>query len=351
MIKGRGSASNIQNRYETLSREVIHDGWSVSEDDELPKFKTEVTELKVKSILSRNDSPDISFRYSINPYKGCEHGCIYCFARPSHAFLDLSPGLDFETKLFAKINAVDCLIEEISQRGYRCSPISIGANTDPYQPIERQYELTRKIVQVLAECRHPFNIVTKNALIERDIDILKPLAALGLVKVYVSVTTLDNQLSAKMEPRASSPKRRMALVRRLADQGIPVGVMFAPVIPFLNDSDLESICAKASEAGADSLGYLLIRLPHEVKPLFFEWLDAHYPLKAEHVKSRIRAMRQGRENDTQFGRRHSGSGEYASLLKKRAELAARRCGLSDKKELDCSQFDTGLLSGQARLFT
>jgi DNA repair photolyase len=351
MIKGRGSASNIKNRYATLSREVIQDGWSLSEGDELPKFKTEVTQLKVKSILSRNDSPDISFRYSINPYKGCEHGCIYCFARPSHAFLDLSPGLDFETKLFAKINAVDCLIEEISQRGYRCSPISIGANTDPYQPIERQYELTRKIVRVLAECRHPFNIVTKNALIERDIDILKPLAARGLVKVYVSVTTLDNRLSAKMEPRASSPKRRMALVRRLADQGIPVGVMFAPVIPFLNDAELESICTEASEAGADSLGYLLIRLPHEVKPLFFEWLDVHYPLKAEHVKSRIRAMRQGRENDTQFGRRHSGSGEYASLLKKRAEIAARRCGLSDKKELDCSQFDSGLLSGQSRLFT
>ncbi|MBA4739662.1 MAG: PA0069 family radical SAM protein [Burkholderiales bacterium] len=350
-MKGRGSNSNIQGRFESLTRDTFDDGWDQSSDDPRKPLNTEVTEERVKSILSTNQSPDIPFRYSINPYRGCEHGCSYCFARPTHSFIDLSPGLDFESKLFAKINAAECLKREISKKRYVCSPISIGASTDPYQPIEKKYEITRSLIRVLSQARHPFNLVTKNALVERDIDLLTPLAERSLVKVYVSITTLNNRLAHRLEPRASAPLRRFETIKRLRDAGIPVGVMFAPVIPFLNDSELESLLSAASDSGASSAGYLLLRLPHEVRPLFFEWLDTHYPMKAKHVKARLRGMRDGQENDTQFERRFKGQGEFAKLLKQRFAVACRRYGFAKRaQELTSHLFDADLLNGQASLF-
>lgn len=325
--KGRGATISPEPRYVDTTREAFDDGWG-TEDETPSPLATHVTEEQARSIIARNDSPDIPFRASINPYRGCEHGCVYCYARPTHAYLDLSPGIDFESRLFAKVNAADLLRAELSRTGYRPELIALGANTDPYQPIERRYAITRRIIEVLAECDHPFSIVTKSALVERDIDLLGPLAARGLVQVYVSITGLKHELARRMEPRAAAPRRRVETVRRLTDAGIPVGVMFAPVIPALNDSDLERVLEAAAEAGARYAGYVIIRLPHEIRDLFKDWLAVHYPLKASHVMNVIRDLRGGKEYDSTFGVRQRGIGQYAALIARRFELACARLGLN-----------------------
>ncbi|MGH8738383.1 MAG: PA0069 family radical SAM protein, partial [Burkholderiales bacterium] len=282
--KSRGALSQLQGRFETLARETFDDGWGAA--DEAPAaLETTVTEERARSIIQRNDSPDLPFDLSINPYRGCEHGCIYCYARPSHAYLELSPGLDFETRLFAKVNAVERLREELARPGYRPSPIALGANTDCYQPIERRYRITRSLIELLAECRHPLTVVTKSALIERDLDLLGPMGRSNLAKVFVSLGTLDRQLARRLEPRAASPQRRLDTIRALAGAGVPVGVMLAPVIPALSDKSVEESLEAAAAAGASMAGYQLMRLPNELKALFREWLAAHYPLRAEHVMS------------------------------------------------------------------
>jgi DNA repair photolyase len=273
----------------------------------------------------------VPFSQSINPYRGCEHGCIYCYARPSHAYLNLSPGVDFETKLFAKVNAADLLRSELSKPGYRCELIALGANTDPYQPIEREYRITRSVLEVLAECEHPVGIVTKNAMIERDIDILAPMAQKNLVNVYISVNNLDHELARRLEPRCTAPARRLKAIERLAAAGIPVGVLVAPVIPFLTDHEIEPVLEAAHAAGADSAGYVLMRLPYELKDLFRDWLEVHYPLKAKHVMSRVHQMRGGRDNDPDFGSRMTGNGEFATLLRKRFDIACKRFGFDTGK--------------------
>ena len=349
--KGRGATLNPEGRFEKASREAFDDGWGVPLQDEPGRPQTIVTAERVKSIISRNDSPDIPFTLSINPYRGCEHGCIYCYARPSHAYLNLSPGIDFETRLFAKVNAAERLIEELAKPGYTCSTISIGANTDPYQPAERDWKVTRSILEVVAQCNQPIGIITKNALVERDLDILAPMAERGLVSVFVSVTTLDHDLARRMEPRASAPARRIEAIRRVTQAGVPVGVMVAPVVPFLTDLATEQILEAASEAGALSAGYVLMRLPYEVKDLFKDRLKHHYPLKAEHVMSRVKQMRGGRENDPEFGTRMRGSGEFADLLRMRFEKACKRLGLNEhRRVLDIAQFRRPRLDGQMGLF-
>ncbi|MEO8159516.1 MAG: PA0069 family radical SAM protein [Betaproteobacteria bacterium] len=350
-LKGRGATINPEGRFEKDLREAFDDGWNVPLDEEPERPRTVVTAERVKSILSRNDSPDIPFTLSINPYRGCEHGCIYCYARPSHAYLNLSPGIDFETRLFAKVNAAERLREELARPGYVCSTIAIGANTDPYQPVERDWGVTRSILQVIEECKQPIGIITKNALVERDLDILAPLAAKGLVSVFMSVTTLDHELARRMEPRASAPARRIEAIRRLAQAGVPVGVMVAPIVPFLTDAATEQILAAACDAGARSAGYILLRLPHEVKDLFKDWLMHHYPLKAGHVMSRVKQMRDGRENDPEFGSRMRGSGELAELLRMRFEKTCQRLGLNEhRRALDVTQFRRPRAGGQMDLF-
>src|SRR3954470_17783641 len=278
----RGARSHLQGRFETAAREPFDDGWT-PEEQETQRLQTSVTIEKARSIISRNDSPDVGFSQSINPYRGCEHGCIYCYARPSHAYLELSPGLDFETKLFAKTNAAELLRAELAKPGYKPSPIAIGANTDCYQPIERKYRITRQVLEVLAECEHPFTMVTKSALIERDLDILAPMAAKNLVKVFVSIGTLDRALARKLEPRAASPQRRLDVLRALAREKVPCGVMVAALIPALNDATLEHVLEAAAAAGAAEAAYVVMRLPNELKTLFKEWLPAHYPQKAQHA--------------------------------------------------------------------
>ena len=349
--KGRGATLNPEGRFENTSREEFDDGWDAPLEDGPGRPETIVTAERVKSIISKNDSPDIPFTLSINPYRGCEHGCIYCYARPSHAYLNLSPGIDFETRLFAKVNAAERLREELARPGYACSTITIGANTDPYQPAERDWKVTRSILDVAAQCNQPIGIITKNALIERDLDILAPMAEKGLVTVFISVTTLDHELARRMEPRASAPARRIEAIRRVAQAGVPVGVMVAPVVPFLTDSAIEQILDAASEAGALSAGYILMRLPYEVKDLFKDWLMYHYPLKAEHVMSRVKQMRGGRENDPEFGTRMRGSGQFADLLRIRFEQACRRLGLNEhRRALDVAQFRRPRMDGQMDLF-
>ena len=313
----------MQGRFETLAREAFDDGWTPGEADSR-ELKTTVAVERARSIISHNDSPDIGFSQSINPYRGCEHGCVYCYARPSHAYLELSPGLDFETKLFAKANAAELLRAELGRPGYRPSPIALGANTDCYQPVERKYRITRQILEVLAECEHPVSIVTKSALIERDLDLLKDLAAKNLVKVFVSIGTLDRELARKLEPRAASPQRRMDVVRRLNENQVPCGVMIAALIPALNDKTMEQVLEAAAAAGAKEAAYVILRLPYELKAVFKEWLAAHYPQRAEHVMSIVRQMRGGRENDPSFGTRMSGTGSYAELMEKRFDIACRR---------------------------
>lgn len=340
--KGRGATINPEGRFEKVRRDEVDDGWFPEPDDSPSRPKTVITIERAKSIISRHDSPDLNFSQSINPYRGCAHGCPFCFARPSHAYLGLSPGIDFETRLFTKPNAAELLREELAKPGYRCEPIVVGVNTDAYQPIERSERVTRSILEVLAECRHPVELITKSALVERDLDILAPMARDGLVDVTFSVTTLDNTLASRMEPRASAPARRILAIARLSAAGVPVGVNVAPVIPFLTDSELEAILEAAAAAGAKFAGYTLVRLPWEVRDIFKAWLEEHYPLKAAHVMSRIRDMRDGRENDPNFGSRMHGSGEFSELLSQRFRKACKRLGLAHRHTggppLDTSRF-------------
>lgn len=324
---GRGAVSNPEGRFESTRAEAVDDGWG-SLDEPLPPRPTTVRPEPARSIISHNKSPDIPFEQSINPYRGCEHGCIYCYARPSHGYLNLSPGLDFETKLFYKPDAAQLLENELAVPGYRCSPITIGANTDPYQPIERDYRVTRGILEVLAKCRHPFSIITKSAMIERDVELLAELARQRLVLALMSITTLRNELKRTLEPRTASPAARLRAIRTLSAAGVPVGVMVAPVIPVLTDAELEKILEAAAEAGASSAGYVLLRLPYEVKDLFRQWLDQHQPLQAKHVLSRMQSMRSGRDYDSRWGVRQRGEGEYAQLLKLRFKNACRKYGLT-----------------------
>ncbi len=325
--RGRGAIGNPTGRFEAERRYAIDDGWG-SGDEEAPPLATTVTLDASRTVITRNASPDISFDRSINPYRGCEHGCIYCYARPSHAYLGLSPGLDFEARLFAKPDAARILERELGDPKYRCRIIALGTNTDPYQPIERRFRITRQILEVLAACSHPVGIVTKSALVLRDIDILAPMAERRLAKVFVSVTTLDRRLARRMEPRAAAPERRLETIRGLSRAGIPVGVMAAPMIPALNDAELERILEAAAQAGARSAGYVLLRLPREIKDLFREWLETHEPLKAEHVMSLVRETRGGRLYDSTYGIRMRGTGPYAELLGRRFRRACKRLGLN-----------------------
>jgi DNA repair photolyase len=340
-IKGRGAASNPAGRFETLRRPLEDDGWAHALLQEAaPRPCTQVQEERARTVITRNDSPDIGFDQALNPYRGCEHGCIYCFARPSHAYLDLSPGLDFETRLFAKGNVAEVLRRQLARPGYRCKPINIGSNTDPYQPVEKHRRLTRAVLEVLAGCRHPCTLVTKNALVERDLDVLADLARDGLVQVLVSCASLDNRLAAKLEPRASAPHRRIRAIGALADAGIPVGILAAPLIPALNDGDLEAVLQAAANAGAGSAGYTILRLPYELNDLFREWLDLHAPQRAGHVMSLLAQMHGGRDYDATFGRRMHGRGPFAELLRRRFEISCRRLGLNRVRELalDTSRF-------------
>jgi DNA repair photolyase len=351
----RGARSHLQGRFESEAREAFDDGWT-PEERETGELQTTVTIEKARSIVSHNDSPDIGFSQSINPYRGCEHGCIYCYARPSHAYLELSPGLDFETKLFAKTNAAEVLRDTLAKPGYRVSPIALGANTDCYQPIERKYRITRSILEVLAECEHPVTMVTKSALVERDLDLLAPMAAKNLVKVFVSIGTLDRVLARKLEPRAASPQRRLDVLKTLSRENIPCGVMVAALIPALNDKTLEHVLEQAAAAGAAEAAYVIMRLPNELKVLFKEWLAAHYPQRAEHVISIVHQMRGGRDNDPRFGSRMTGTGNYAELIEKRFDIACRRFGLNGhgagrkRPKLDTTRFHAPSLSGQGSLF-
>jgi len=339
--KGRGAVSSPPCRFDRQRTEAFDDGWGTLEESLLAprRLQTTLTRDATRSIIARNDSPDIGFDRSVNPYRGCEHGCIYCYARPTHAYLGLSPGLDFETKLLFKPEAASLLARELSRPGYRPAPIALGSNTDPYQPIERQLRLTRAILKVLSEFNHPCTIVTKSALVTRDIDILAAMAERRLVRVCLSVTTLDRRLAAAMEPRAATPVRRLQAIEALAAAGIPAGVLAAPMIPGLNDAELESILAAGARAGADAAGYILLRLPHELRALFTEWLEAHFPERATKVLALIRATRAGALNDPRFGSRFTGTGPYAELLAARFAAAARRHGLgSPSGGLDCSRF-------------
>jgi len=345
-LHGRGALSNAAGRFEKQTRVLVDDGWR--EDDEpAPSLKTEILRDTSRTIITRNNSPDISFSQSINPYKGCEHGCIYCFARPTHAYLGLSPGADFESKIFAKPNAAELLRRELSSPKYIPKVIAIGTNTDPYQPIERRLRIMRSILEVLYEFRHPVGIVTKSALILRDLDILAPMAELGLAKAALSVTTLDRKLAREMEPRASTPPRRLEAIRALNEAGVPAGVMFAPVIPALNDDELEMVLGEAAHMGARSAGYVLLRLPLEIKDLFREWLEANEPGRARHVMSLIRSMRGGKDYDSQWHTRMKGTGPYAEMIAKRFHLAVKKLGLNRGSwSLDLSQFRRPVQAGE-----
>jgi DNA repair photolyase len=353
-FKGRGAASNPEGRFETIRHHAEDDGWQHAMlDEEQPRPRTEVTEEHARSVITRNDSPDLAFTLAMNPYRGCEHGCIYCFARPSHSYLNLSPGLDFETKLRAKSNLADVLRIELSKPGYAINPINIGSNTDPYQPIEKRWRITRAALEVLAECHHPCTIVTKNALVERDLDILAPMARERLVQVFVSINSLDNHLAAKLEPRASAPHRRLKAIRTLVDAGVPAGVLVAPIIPALNDRDMEAVLEQAADARASCAGYTVLRLPYELKTLFPEWLALHAPQRAEHVMSLVQQLNGGKDYDGDFATRMSGQGVFAELLRRRFELACRRHGFGRARELqlDTSRFvPPRKLSPQGELF-
>ena len=353
--RGRGALSNREGRYERTRVEIgpeIEPDPDVDPEADPPPLDTVVTPERTRTILTTNDSPDVGFDQSINPYRGCEHGCIYCFARPTHAYLGLSPGLDFETKLFSKPDAAALLRAELAKPGYRCRTIALGANTDAYQPIERRLRITRSVLEVLSEHRHPVLIITKSDLVVRDLDLLAPMAADGLAGVHVSVTTLDRTLARRMEPRAASPARRLAAIRRLSEAGIPVGVLAAPMIPGLNDPELEAILAASKEAGAVSAGYVLLRLPLEIKDLFREWLERHYALKADRILALVRDMRGGRLYDAAWGQRMSGQGPHAELLRRRFEVVIRRHGLGHRTiTLDESLFRVPTRPGdQGRLF-
>ena len=338
--RGRSAGINPSGRFEPVSRHVFDDGWNSLE--ELPPFKTEVQVEKPRTIITRNESPDISFDRSINPYRGCEHGCVYCFARPTHSFMGLSPGLDFESKLFAKPDAARLLDKELSKDGYQPRTIAIGTNTDPYQPIEKQYRIMREILEVLEARGHPVGIVTKSALVTRDIDILSRMAERGLAKVALSVTTLDRMLARTMEPRASTPTKRLEAIRQLSDAGIPASVMVAPIIPGLTDQEMERILDSARAAGAREAGYVILRLPLEVSPIFKDWLLRHYPDRYRHVMSLIRSMRDGKDYDSEWGKRMKGAGPYAWQIGRRFEITAKRLGLNvERRTLRTDQFVAG----------
>ncbi|AZO70974.1 MULTISPECIES: PA0069 family radical SAM protein [unclassified Mesorhizobium] len=343
--RGRSAGINPSGRFEPVSRHVFDDGWNSLE--ELPPFKTEVQVEKPRTIITRNESPDISFDRSINPYRGCEHGCVYCFARPTHAFMGLSPGLDFESKLFAKPDAARMLDRELSKPGYQPRTIAIGTNTDPYQPIEKQYRIMREILEVLEARGHPVGIVTKSALVTRDIDILSRMAERGLAKVALSVTTLDRMLARTMEPRASTPTKRLEAIRQLSDAGVPASVMVAPIVPGLTDPELERILDSARAAGAREAGYVVLRLPLEVAPIFKDWLLRHYPDRYRHVMSLIRSMRDGKDYDSEWGKRMKGAGPYAWQIGRRFEIAAKRLGLNaERRQLRTDQFVAGSGAGE-----
>lgn len=347
-IRGRAAGINPSGRYEPVSRHVFDDGWESLE--ELPPFRTEVQVERPRTIITRNTSPDISFDRSINPYRGCEHGCVYCFARPTHAFMGLSPGVDFEAKLFAKPDAARLLDKELSKEGYTPRTIAIGTNTDPYQPIEKQYRIMREILEVLEARGHPVGIVTKSALVARDIDILARMAERGLAKVALSITTLDRKLARTMEPRAATPTKRLETIRQLSDAGIPTSVMVAPIIPGLNDQEIERILDSSLAAGAREAGYVVLRLPLEVAPIFKDWLLRHYPDRYRHVMSLIRSMRDGKDYDAEWGKRMKGAGPYAWQIGRRFEIAAKKLGLNTRRTtLRTDQFIAGKQSEQLML--
>ncbi|WP_341365990.1 PA0069 family radical SAM protein [Yoonia sp. BS5-3] len=324
---GRAAMTNPDIRYDRIAVEAVDDGWDIDEDEPLPVLRTDVTEERLRQAISRNHSPDLSFDRSVNPYRGCEHGCIYCFARPSHAYLGLSPGLDFETKLIARPNAAAQLCKELSNPRYRPAMIAIGTNTDPYQPIEKERQIMREVLGVLRDFNHPVGIVTKGALIERDIDILGPMAAKGLTRVGISITTLDPKTSRAMEPRVPSPAARLRTIRRLTDAGVPVRVMVSPVVPALTDHELEAILEAAHDAGAVAASSIVLRLPREVAGLFRDWLTAHYPDRAARVMGRVRELHGGKDYDPNFGSRMTGQGAWAAMIRQRFQLATRKLGL------------------------
>jgi DNA repair photolyase len=346
--KGRGAVSNLQGRYEVNGREAFDDGWAQDdgEGDAAPAFKTQVTDEYARTILSRNASPDVPFSVSLNPYRGCEHGCIYCFARPSHSYLGLSPGLDFESRLFAKVNAPDLLRRELARPSYVPEPIAVGVNTDAYQPCERERGLTRRVLEVLHECEHPVALISKSSLIERDIDLIAAMAAKRQAIAAVTITTLDPAISRTLEPRAAAPARRLRTIRRLTEAGIPVSVSVAPIIPFVTEPDLERILEAARDAGALSAHYVVLRLPWEVNPLFQEWLQAHFPERAQRVMNRVREMRGGKDYDSDFSKRMHGEGVWADLIRQRFEKAVERLGMDGGgrfKKLDASRFRRPLI--------
>jgi DNA repair photolyase len=357
-LKGRGTAWAIEHRFDERARESFDDGWGTLQQAALDEAAgdsapgTRVLDEQVKSILSGNDSPDIGFDLSINPYRGCEHGCIYCYARPTHSYLNLSPGLDFETRIVAKVNAAERLREALGTRGYVPMQLNIGSVTDAYQPAERRLRITRAVIEVLAEARHAFSIITKSSLVERDLDLIAPMAAERLTAVYVSVTTLDPALARTMEPRAAAPHRRLRTIEALARAGVPVGVSVSPVIPFLNEPELERILQAARDAGASSAFSIVLRLPWEVNPLFQQWLAQHVPERAERIMARVREMRGGRDNDSRFGTRMTGQGVWAELLRQRLRKACERLGLNrEKPALDLTQFrPPARVAGQGSLF-
>ena len=338
-VRGRGAVSSPEGRFESLSRETAHDGWDIAEDPHAP-LHTTVTAEAARTIISRNDSPDIGFEQSINPYRGCEHGCIYCYARPAHAYMNLSPGLDFETRLFYKADAATLLEQELRKPGYQCKTIHIGGNTDGWQPVEKKLEVTRSLLEVLRRFRHPCTLITKSTLVERDLDILADLARDNLVGAAVSVTSMHDDLKRTLEPRTAGPAARIRTIRKLAEAGVPVTVMFAPVIPFVNDADMEGVLEAAAAAGAVGAGYVFLRLPYEIKQMFEDWLRVHYPGKAGHVMSLVSQARGGKAYDSQFFKRQRGEGPYAQLLQQRFELACRRLGLNrtGRHQLDTTKF-------------
>ena len=348
--KGRGAVSNLQGRHEVHARSSFDDGWGAPGDAagntagnrETPAWKTEVSDEMARSILSRNTSPDLPFGVSLNPYRGCEHGCIYCFARPTHSYLGLSPGFDFESRIVAKVNAPELLRRELARPSYVAEPIALGVNTDAYQPCERERQLTRRVLEVLHECNHPVGLITKSSLIERDLDLLAPMAARRLASVAITLTTLDPAISRTLEPRAAAPARRLRTIRTLTDAGIPVGVSIAPIIPFVTEPEIERLLEAVRDAGAINAHYVVLRLPWEVNPLFRQWLEAHFPERAQRVMNRVRDMRGGKDYDSSFGSRMHGEGVWADLIRQRFDKAMRRLGMHGRggrfRQLDCTQF-------------
>ena len=352
-IKGRGSATRMAHRFEKVARQAYDDGWGTLEEaaagDTAPP-QTEVMFEDARSAIARNDSPDIFFDCSINPYRGCEHGCVYCYARPTHSYLNLSPGLDFETKIIAKRNIAEALRADLGKRSYRPKQLNIGSATDCYQPVERELRLTRSVIEVLQQTRHPFSLVTKSSGVERDLDLIAPMAADRLAAVYVTITTLDGELARKLEPRAAAPHRRLRTIQALAEAGVPVGVSVAPQIPFVND-DMEQVLEAAWQAGARTAFYTVIRLPWEVAPIFKEWLELHYPQRAARIMARIHEMRGGQDYDSDFATRMKGSGLWAELIRQRFEKTCHRLGFNRSRvELDLRQFRPAMVHGQSELF-